>query len=104
MTVNLPQVIVSRDGQRAVRLESFGSDLGSPSTLDGFPIDSIVTLRPRGDRFFLRFKVSDTFRVMWSAKGQRLRWDEDFDTALPSLALIALGQYLDVNAVSREPT
>ena len=103
MTVALPQVVISRDGRRAVRLESFGVDLRASSTMDGFPIDSTVQLRPRGDRFFLRFKVSDTFNVAWNIKGQTLKWEEDFDTALPALALIALGRFLDENEVPADP-
>ena len=103
MNVTLPQVVISRDGQRAVRLDSFGVDLRASSTMDGFPIDSTVQLRPRGDRFFLRFKVSDTLKVAWNGKGQRLKWDEDFDTALPALALIALGRFLDENEVPADP-
>jgi hypothetical protein len=103
MTVTLPQVVISRDGQRAVRLESFGVDLRASSTMDGFPIDSTVQLRPRGDRFFLRFKVSRTLNMVWNHKGQRLKWDEDFDTALPALALIALGRFLDENEVPANP-
>jgi hypothetical protein len=85
-------------------MESFGADLHASTDFDGFPVDSIVRLRPNGDRFFLRFKVSDSFRVMWNIENQTLKWDERFDAALPSLALIALGQFLDANPVPPDPS
>lgn len=103
MSVRLPQLVVSRDGRRAVLLENFGADLRASTTFDGFPLDSTVKLRPRGDRFFLQFKVSDSFRVAWDVKGQTLKWDENFNTALPALALIALGQFLDDNELPADP-
>src|SRR5467141_2799370 len=103
MTFKLPQVVVSRDGQRALLLESIGTDLVSPSGFDGFVVSSTVRLRPRGDRFFANVRVSDTFRAMWNAKGQTLRWDADFDTALPDLTLIALGRFLDRNEIPNDP-
>jgi hypothetical protein len=40
---------------------------------------------------------------MWNAKGQTLRWDADFDTALPDLTLIALGRFLDRNEIPDDP-
>lgn len=103
MPVRLPQLVASRDGRRAVLLESLGTDLRASSRFDGFPLDSTVKLRPRGDPFFLRFKVSDSFRVAWDVKGQTLKWDENFSAALPALALIALGQFLDDNELPADP-
>src|SRR5437879_13243510 len=103
MTVTLPQIVVSRDGERAVSLESFGTDLVRPSNFDGFPLDSVARLRSRGERFFIQFRVSNTFQVMWNAQGQRLKWNEPFSAALPDLALIAVGRFLDDNAVPADP-
>lgn len=103
MIPDLPQIVVSRDGRRSILLESVGTDLARPSTFDGFPVDSIVRLRPRGVRHFINVKVSDTFRRMWDAPRQTLRWNEDFSAAVPELALIAPAEFLDSNEVPDDP-
>ena len=84
-------------------LERLESERHAASGYDGFHFDGVVRLRPWEDPCFARFTVSDTFRVMWNAEGQTLRWEDDFDSALQDLALIALGQFLDDSEIPEAP-
>lgn len=78
-----------------MKLVSLSADLRAKTGFDGFALDTIVQLTPRGEPYPVDFRVSDTFRVMWDVRGQRLKWDADFTAALPDLARIALGRFLD---------
>ena len=103
MPTRLPQVVTSRDGRRAIRVETIERDPFGRGRFDGFYLDGAVFLSPGSDPSPVQFKVSGSFRSMWDAKGQTLRWNEPFDSAVTDLALIALGQFLDDNDVPGEP-
>ena len=104
MAVTLPQVVVSRDGQRAVVLDKWLDGPFFEPAPDGSSFEAVVRLKPRGKAFATQFKVSSTLRVMWNIEGQTQKWDEAFETARQDLALIAIAQYLDENAVPEAPT
>ncbi len=103
MAVTLPQIVVSRDGQRAISLEQWLVGPFFEPSPDGSRFEVAVRLESRGQKFAAQFKVSDSLRVMWSLEGQTRKWDEDFALARQDLALIAAGEYLDDNPVPASP-
>lgn len=104
MTVVFPQIVVSRDGRKAISVVELGSHLRTPSDFDGFDVGTIVHLSPRAERCAIDFRVSGSFRAMWDIDGQTLKWDADFATALPELGLIATAQFLDSHDVPAQPS
>ena len=95
---------LSRDGGRAIVVQRLEDERYTASHCDGFHLDAVVRLRPREEPCHAQFFVSGTFRAMWNAPGQTLRWDQDFDAALHDLSMIALGEFLDSNEVPPLPT
>ena len=102
--MRLPDVVVSRDGRRAVLVERFEDEPYPAQNRDGVHIDAVVQLRPREEPCFAQFFITGTFRAMWNAPGQTLRWDSAFDDALHEILMMALGAFLDENEVPPPPT
>lgn len=101
--MNTAQVVVARDGRRALLFEEMDLERYPAPNPDGFNLIATVRLRPREKHCCAQIFVSGTFRALWNAPGQQLRWQQDFDGALPDLARIAMAEFLDTNELPRYP-
>ena len=97
-------MVVSRDGRRAVLVEQIEGEPYAAQNRDGFHLDAIVRLRPREEPCFSQFFISGTFRAMWDAPAQTLRWEEDFNESLHEILALALAAFLDENEVPPAPS
>ena len=102
--LSFPQLAVSRDTQRSILVERFEDERYPRAHADGFHFNAVVRLRPRGDLCRVQFFVSGTLAALWNAPAQTLRWNDDFDTALPDLSMMALADLLDTGDTPADPT
>ena len=102
--MKLPDVVVSRDGRRAVLVREFAAEPYSAQNRDGVYVDAIVQLRPREELCFAQFFITGMVPAMWNAPGQALRWDSEFDEALHEILMMALGMFLYGNEVPPFPS
>ena len=101
---DFPQLIISLDAQRAIVVREMIEEHYVASNRHGYYLNAVIQLRPREIPFPGQFFVSNHFRIMWNSPTQTLRWDEDFDSALNPLAMIAAAKFLDENEVPSQPT
>lgn len=101
--MSLAQVVVSRDGRRAILVEEFDPVRYKPENRDGFNLIATVRLRPRERSCYAQIYVSGTFQALWNAPSQELRWEQNIDGALPDLVRIATAEFLDGNEVPPPP-
>ena len=97
-------MVVSRDGRRAVLVKQLVDEPYPAQDRDGVHVDAVVQLRPREEPCFAQFFITGTFRAMWNAPRQTLRWDSKFDDAPHEILMMALGAFLDENAVPPFPS
>ena len=97
-------MVVSRDGRRAVLVKQLVDEPYPAQDRDGVHVDAVVQLRPREEPCFAQFFITGTFRAMWNAPRQTLGWDSKFDDALHEILMMALGAFLDENAVPPFPS
>lgn len=101
--MNLPNVAVSLDGRRAIAVSRLDLERHAIQNRDGFYITPVVQLRPRAEASFAKVEVSNPLRAFWDNPGQTLGWDLSFAEALPHLAFVAMGQFLDAHEVPPQP-
>jgi hypothetical protein len=93
--MNLPEVAVSRDGQRGVLVTSFDGEWRGVSNRDASAQDAQVRVSPRLPLSTIMLVVTGQLRTFWDMPRQTQRWPESFSTAFPELAAAAIGEYLD---------
>lgn len=101
--MNIPDVVVSRDGRRAVLVQQIGDDCYRAQNRDGFYVDVVVQLRPREAHSFAQFFISGLFPYYWNSSRHLKGWEQSFDEALPEILMMALGMFLDDNEVPPLP-
>lgn len=101
--IELPQLVTSADGRRAVLLTEFEANPFAPALFDGVAGNAYVQVAPRREPVIILFRLSGSFRATWDIPNQRLRWQESFNDAAPALSLIALATFLDENTIDENP-
>jgi hypothetical protein len=91
----IPDVVVSRDGRRAVALDELDSEWFRAGSRASLYVVGTVRLEPRAEPHLAKIEAAHLFRTMWDQPKQTIRWPEAFSQAFPELALIALGEFLD---------
>lgn len=100
----LPDVAVSKDGQRALLVLALDPQTYDVPNKAAIARMAKVRLRPRSRPTSIRLPISHAFRVYWSNEGQQYRWhDLSFDEALPALSVLAIGQHLDTAPIPQQP-
>lgn len=102
--MNIPDVVVSRDGRHAVLVLQLVDDYYRAPNRDGFYVNALVQLRPREKQCFARFFITGIFPSFWNASGHLTGWEQKFDDALPEILMMALGTFLDDNEVPPVPS
>lgn len=94
-TMNFPEVTVSRDGQRGILVTRFEAEKRRVTGRDAFATDLEVRVGPRLPCVELQLVVTGQLPIFWNLPTQTQRWPDDFDGALPEIAVAAIGEYLD---------
>jgi hypothetical protein len=95
VTINLPEVAVSRDGQRGVLVMSFDGRWRGVSNRDASAQDAQVRIAPRRPLTEIQLIVSGQLPTFWNIPQQTQRWPESFNAAFPEIAVAAIGEHLD---------
>lgn len=103
MTFKYPAVATSLDGQRAILVDHLEDDRFREPNRSAFYVRGVVQLTPRSDPCWAKILTIDVLQSLWDAEGQQMRWALSFDKALPGLALLGIGDYLDKHDVSGQP-
>lgn len=99
----LPEVVVSRDGQRGLLVATFEGEWRPVSGRDASAQDIQVRVAPRLPLTEIKLIVSGQLPVFWNVPEQTQRWSESFEAAFPEIAAMALGEYLDNTAQPEQP-
>ena len=101
--MKLPDVVVSRDGRRALLVRQIVDDRYQAQNLDGFYVNALVQLRPKEKDCFAQFFITGFFPSSWNATRHVTGWESKFDDALPEILMMSLGTFLDDNEVPPLP-
>src|ERR1700737_3242565 len=94
-TMNLPEVAVSRDGQRGLLVNRFEQEKHKVSGRDAVATDVQVRVGPRLPFVELQVVVTGQLSTFWDIPTQTQRWPERFDEVFPEIAVAAIGEYHD---------
>jgi hypothetical protein len=103
VTLELPQVAVSRDGERGIAVDGWWGEFQRLSGRFAAQTVLEVRLRPRAPTAHIAVRVSDDFHTFWDQPRQALRWEDPFSDAWMDLAVAAIGEYLDENPIPAQP-
>ena len=100
-----PTVAASLDGKRAVGVLAVDTDHAYrvPSR-DAFAVIADVRLQPLGKPVRTEVIVTGSFEASWNHPMQTLGWTMSLADALPGLALIELGEFMDGSPAPAEHT
>ncbi len=101
--ITLPEVAISRDGQRAVLVNSFDASWRRVSGRDASARDARVRVAPRHPPVEIQLVVTGQLPTFWNVPNQTLRWPEDFNESFPEVAVTAIGEFLDNAPQPRQP-
>lgn len=101
--MTLPEVAVSRDGQRGILITQFEQERYKVSSRDAYATDLQVRVRPRLPLVGLQLVVTGQLQTFWDIPTQTLRWPEPFADAFPELALAGVGEFLDNAPQPQQP-
>lgn len=101
--MHFPQLVVSRDGTRALVVESIDEERYPAQNRDGTNFDGAGRLTPEGHSVHFQFFVSGTLSRFWDHPNQTDNWGTPFTEARLMLAMIALGERLDADEVATPP-
>jgi hypothetical protein len=99
----LPEVAVSRDGQRGILVTAFDGEWRGVSGRQASAQDAQVRVAPRLPLVELQVIVTGQLSRFWDTPGQTQRWPETFSEAFPELAVAAIGEYLDDSPQPEQP-
>jgi hypothetical protein len=91
----VPEVAVSRDGQRGILVNRISDDRRKVSGRDATATDLQVRVGQRLPFVQLQVVISGQFPDFWNIPSQTHRWKESFWEAFPDIVMASVGEYLD---------
>lgn len=101
--MDLPEVALSRDGQRAILVLAIEKGRRGVTGRAATAVDATVRLAPRRSEVELQLVFGDQTPMFWDNPRQKLRWPESFADSFPELAVAAIGEHLDNSPQPDQP-